>query len=58
MTESSGVPFGSYQIEIYREPAGKVSTVPFAFAELEQRAREKLSPGAFGYVAGGAISWQ
>jgi isopentenyl diphosphate isomerase/L-lactate dehydrogenase-like FMN-dependent dehydrogenase len=49
-----GVPFGNYQFEIYREPAGKTSTVPFTFAELEQRAREKLSPGAFDYVAGGA----
>jgi len=54
VTQTSGVPFGSYQFEIYHEPAGKISTVPFTFAELEQRAREKLSPGAFGYVAGGA----
>lgn len=30
--------------------------MPFTFTELEQRAREKLSPGAFGYVAGGASS--
>ena len=50
----AGAPFGNYQLEIYRELAEKVSAVPFTFAELEQRAREKLSPGAFGYVAGGA----
>ena len=49
-------PLGNYQFEIYRQPAGKGSTVPFTFTELEQRAREKLSPGAFGYVAGGASS--
>lgn len=52
----AGIPLGNYQFEIYREPAGKVSTVPFTFAELEQRARDTLSPGAFGYVAGGASS--
>jgi lactate 2-monooxygenase len=50
----AALPPGNYQFEIYREPAGKVSSVPFSFAELEQKAREKLSPGAFGYVAGGA----
>lgn len=48
-------PFGNYQFEIYTpEPALKVTDVPFSFAELEKRAGEKLSPGAFGYVAGGA----
>jgi L-lactate dehydrogenase (cytochrome) len=48
-------PFGNYQFEIYNPgPASKVTEVPFNFTELEQRAREKLSPGAFGYVAGGA----
>lgn len=51
-----GIPLGNYQYEIYQRPAGEVSSVPFTFAELEQRAREKLSPGAFGYVAGGASS--
>lgn len=50
--------FANYQFDIYREPAGKISAVPFTFAELEQQAREKLSPGAFGYVAGGAGSEQ
>ena len=50
----AGAAFGNYQLEIYREPAGTVSAVPFTFAELEQGAREKLTPGAFGYVAGGA----
>lgn len=49
-------PLGNYQFEIYQQPAGKVATVPFTFAELEQRARERLTPGAFGYVAGGASS--
>ena len=50
----AGAAFGNYQLELYREPAGTVSAVPFTFAELEQGAREKLTPGAFGYVAGGA----
>src|SRR5258706_4864084 len=52
----AGAAFANYQFEIYREPAGKISAVPFTFAELEQQAREKLTPGAFGYVAGGAGS--
>jgi len=52
--EMPGPPPGNYVFDIYREPAGKTSTVPFTFAELEQRAREKVTPGAFGYVAGGA----
>ncbi|MSU58586.1 MAG: alpha-hydroxy-acid oxidizing protein [Pedosphaera sp.] len=47
--------FGNYQLEIYRQGlAGALPEFPFTFAELEQQAREKLSPGAFGYVAGGA----
>jgi len=50
----AGTAFANYQFEIYREPAGNISAVPFTFAELEQQAREKLTPGAFGYVAGGA----
>src|SRR2546425_4506803 len=47
--------FGNYQLEIYQKGrAAEAPEVPFTFAELEQRAREKLSPGAYGYVAGGA----
>ena len=54
MTEGSAQ-FGNYQLEIYREGlTGKLPASPFSFAELEQRARERLSPGAYGYVAGGA----
>lgn len=48
-------PFGNYQLEIYRRgPTSKVTEIPFSFAELERRAGEKLSQGAFDYVAGGA----
>jgi isopentenyl diphosphate isomerase/L-lactate dehydrogenase-like FMN-dependent dehydrogenase len=48
-------PFGNYQFEIYAPgPASQVTKIPLSFTELEQRAGEKLSPGAFGYVAGGA----
>ena len=47
--------FGNYQLEIYRKGlTGSMPAFPFTFAELEQHAREKLSPDAFGYVAGGA----
>ena len=56
LQNSPVIPLGNYQFEIYQQPAGKVSTVPFNGDELEQFAREKLSPGAFGYVAGGASS--
>ena len=47
--------FGNYQLKIYeRGLAGSLPEVPFTFAELEEQAREKLSPAAYGYVAGGA----
>ncbi|NOS71348.1 MAG: alpha-hydroxy-acid oxidizing protein [Verrucomicrobia bacterium] len=49
--------FGNYQLEIYRKGlSGSLPEFPFTYAELERRAREKLNPGAFGYVAGGAGS--
>jgi len=51
---SAADPFANYQFRIYSQPPGCSSPVPFAITELEQKAREKLSPGAFGYVAGGA----
>jgi lactate 2-monooxygenase len=49
--------FANFQYEIYgRGLAGERPRLPVAGAELEQRARETLSPEAFGYVAGGAGS--
>jgi lactate 2-monooxygenase len=49
------VPFGNYQFEIYLEGlAGKLPELPISYAELEERSRQHLTPGAFGYVAGGA----
>ncbi|HET8673940.1 MAG TPA: lactate 2-monooxygenase [Thermoleophilaceae bacterium] len=52
---NSRIPFGDYQYEIYLEGlSGKLPELPTSYAELEQRARETLSPEAFGYVAGGA----
>ncbi|MHB8512769.1 MAG: lactate 2-monooxygenase [Actinomycetota bacterium] len=55
MTER--VPFSNYQNEIYLQGlAGQTPPFPIAFTELERRAREILSDGAFGYVAGGAGS--
>jgi isopentenyl diphosphate isomerase/L-lactate dehydrogenase-like FMN-dependent dehydrogenase len=47
--------FGNFQFEIYaRGLAGETPTLPISAAGLEERAREELSPGPFGYVAGGA----
>jgi lactate 2-monooxygenase len=48
-------PFANFQYEIYfRGLAGETPALPTSVAELEARARERLSPEAFGYVAGGA----
>src|SRR4029077_13760203 len=47
--------FGNFQYEIYaRGLAGETPTLPVSAAERQERAREKLSPEAYGYVAGGA----
>jgi lactate 2-monooxygenase len=48
-------PFGSFQFEIYgRGLAGETPELPIGHDELEQRAREVMTPEAFGYVAGAA----
>src|SRR5256885_4497906 len=50
-------PFGNYQYEIYIAGlSGTKPAFPIAYAELEARAKEILSPEAFDYVAGGAGS--
>ncbi|HWW90675.1 MAG TPA: lactate 2-monooxygenase [Solirubrobacteraceae bacterium] len=47
--------FGNFQYEIYaRGLAGETPALPVSAAGLEERAREQLSAGPFGYVAGGA----
>ncbi|WP_078311762.1 MULTISPECIES: alpha-hydroxy-acid oxidizing protein [unclassified Mycobacterium] len=47
--------FGDFQLQFYAAGAlGKVSTLPFTFAELESRAEQALGEGIFGYVRGGA----
>jgi lactate 2-monooxygenase len=47
--------FGNYQYEIYaRGLAGETPTLPLLPAALEQSARERMTPEAFGYVAGAA----
>src|ERR1700730_18177862 len=47
--------FGNVQYEIYaRGLVDEKPTLPLSAQGLEERAREELSPGAFGYVAGGA----
>jgi lactate 2-monooxygenase len=44
-----------FQYEIYRAgAAGERPTLPLTPSQLEDEAREALSPEAFGYVAGGA----
>jgi lactate 2-monooxygenase len=59
MSDSRAAPpsraFADYQFDIYeRGVAGERPSVPVATRELEDRAREVLTPEAFGYVAGGA----
>jgi isopentenyl diphosphate isomerase/L-lactate dehydrogenase-like FMN-dependent dehydrogenase len=47
--------YGNYQLDIYRDGLrGVLPEFPLTAGELEASAREKLDPGAFGYVAGGA----
>jgi len=47
--------FANFQFEIYLGGlSGATPALPLLAAELEERARELLSPEAFGYVAGGA----
>jgi lactate 2-monooxygenase len=48
-------PFASFQYEIYgRGLTGETPALPLRAGALEERARELMSPEAFGYVAGGA----
>lgn len=48
-------PFANYQNEIYIEGlGGRRPQFPISITELEESAREKLSPEAYGYVAGAA----
>lgn len=54
-TDDPPAPFGNYQLEIYlRGLADERPELPIEYEELEARAREKLSPEAFHYAAGGA----
>jgi lactate 2-monooxygenase len=56
MTSPPG-PFGDYQLEIYGAGLqGVLPRFPMAFAELEARAEQALSPSVLSYVAGGAGS--
>jgi lactate 2-monooxygenase len=48
-------PFGNFQYEIYAGGlAGQTPSLPLSASELQERARELLSPEAYGYVAGSA----
>ncbi len=54
MTSPRGA-FGDYQLEIYGAGLhGVLPKFPMAFAELEARAEQALSPSVLSYVAGGA----
>ena len=56
MTSPQGA-FGDYQLEIYGAGLqGVLPQFPMAFAELEARAEQALSPSVLSYVAGGAGS--
>src|SRR4030081_1844066 len=47
--------FANFQNEIYaRGLVDEKPVLPISVAELQERAREQLSVGAYGYVAGGA----
>lgn len=51
----SDTPFANYQYEVYLAGLGGTKPeLPMDLAELERRAHSMLSPGAYGYVAGGA----
>jgi lactate 2-monooxygenase len=59
MTETASEPeptvFANFQYEIYgRGLAGEIPALPVLATELQESARERLSPEAFGYVLGGA----
>jgi len=48
-------PFGNFQYEIYAAGlAGETPSLPLRADQLEERAREVVTPQAFGYVAGSA----
>jgi hypothetical protein len=57
MTSTRPAPFGDYQLEIYLAGLhGTLPALPMAYAELEARAAQALSPSVLSYVAGGAGS--
>ena len=57
-SETPPPPFGDYYREIYAKGmlAGERPTLPIAWGELEQRARESLDDRAIAYIFGGAGS--
>jgi lactate 2-monooxygenase len=57
-SETPPPPFGDYYREIYAKGmlAGERPTLPMAWAELEERARESLDERAIAYIFGGAGS--
>ena len=48
-------PFADFQNEVYLKGLlGELPTLPFGWREVEAAAHAVMSPGAVGYVAGGA----
>src|SRR5687767_14853603 len=48
-------PFADFQNEVYLKGLfGEMPTLPFGWREIEEQAYAAMTPGAVGYVAGGA----
>jgi lactate 2-monooxygenase len=55
LPDSASGAFADFQFEIYGAGlTGETPALPILAGDLQERARERLSAGAFGYVAGGA----
>jgi lactate 2-monooxygenase len=54
MTHATG-PFAAFQNEVYLNGLfGSAPTLPFGWREIQEAAHAAMTPGALGYVAGGA----
>ncbi|MEA2423346.1 MAG: lactate 2-monooxygenase [Thermoleophilaceae bacterium] len=59
MADPESTPLANYQYEIYLQGlAGKVPETPLSYERMKRRAKQQLSLGAYGYVAGAAGSEQ
>jgi isopentenyl diphosphate isomerase/L-lactate dehydrogenase-like FMN-dependent dehydrogenase len=59
MADAETTPLANYQYEIYLQGmGGNVPELPLSYEALEREAKQQLSVGAYGYVAGAAGSEQ